>query len=746
MPAAILLAALLGTVHGLHSDPVPLRGYTCKQSAQELARSSDCSLCPFGFYCSDKDALSRHKCGSVDVYCPVGNVLPTPVSVGYYTTGGDEETRGAQEQCEAGFYCVGGVKRICPKGFFCPDPGMAAPIECGNSTVFCEEGALTPTRVHTGYFSVGGTNTTRHGQEIASKGFWASNGIVKACAEGHYGDEEGLSDDSCSGTCRGGWYCPEASISSMQIACGGEDRFCPPGSARPEQVQVGYYTSTEEEPCRPGTYRAPYPDDDAEVSPISTSRLQGKCLPCPDGTFNHFNGDGPCFKCGPKAKSTPDRATCECYQSATERMMFKLYFHPGQSKCMNMTILPPDDFYPPGSQFTKTEEIPCEKGHFCVDGTRSGRYGDRDMETDVDCSGRCMEGHWCGEGEASTSPTENKCGSGPHPENMFCPKESSTPTYVSAGYYTDESEPADTKSTQLLCEPGFYCENGLRHPCESGYYGQTPGASEKSCDGSCNSGYYCEPGSISPHQFPCGNSSVFCPEGSKLPSTVEDGYYSATENEVLVADYYAGPNATQQVQLECEIGFYCKGGVKYNCPAGTFGVMTGAQDESDCEPCQAGYYCPSHPGPPTKSETQVPCGDAFLFCPEGSSEPLNVEMGHYSITESAESKESMDSSHLRTAQVLCEPGFYCENGIKRPCPRGTYGRSPGLHTDICSELCPPAYFCPENSVYPLPCSPGAYSTGGAKECTSCEIPLTVPVEVVNSLCRNDRSCCLDVFD
>ena len=33
-----------------------------------------------------------------------------------------------------------------------------------------------------------------------------------------------------------GWHCPPASVDSRQIACGGEDRFCPQGSGTPQQV------------------------------------------------------------------------------------------------------------------------------------------------------------------------------------------------------------------------------------------------------------------------------------------------------------------------------------------------------------------------------------------------------------------------------------------------------------------------------------------------------------------------------
>ena len=39
-------------------------------------------------------------------------------------------------------------------------------------------------------------------------------------------------------------------------------------------------------------------------------------------------------------------------------------------------------------------------------------------------------------------------------------------------------------------------------------------------------GYYCPPASISSKQFPCGATGVYCPEGSDVPITVDDGYYT----------------------------------------------------------------------------------------------------------------------------------------------------------------------------------------------------------------------------
>ena len=47
----------------------------------------------------------------------------------------------------------------------------------------------------------------------------------------------------------------------------------------------------------------------------------------------------------------------------------------------------------------------------------------------------------------------------------------------------------ETRYTQTLCEPGFYCSNGVKTPCPAGRYGATFGLSESFCTGSCAAGY-----------------------------------------------------------------------------------------------------------------------------------------------------------------------------------------------------------------------------------------------------------------
>ncbi len=495
----------------------------------------------------------------------------------------------------------------------------------------------------------------------------------------------------------------------------------------------------------PGRYRTES-NVDVSVSAIATSRDSGKCVPCPEGTFKHVPGDdiSLCRKCGPKAKSTGQKITCDCFQSATEKHSKELYFDVLTLSCVDITGIgkPPDEHYPAQSQLTKSDESICEPGYFCYKGVSykcpAGRYGDKHSETSNDCSGPCQEGHWCG--EASTKATQNPCG-GP---NLYCPQQSAAPKYVSKGFYLDEGEPNDKKTAQRLCPRGSYCPgDGRRHLCPVGMYGSQSGLSTDDCNGHCEAGYFCPRGSVSSRQTPCGNSTVYCPQGSGLPVLVEKGYYSASSTGIINE---AGPNSTHDMQLKCELGYYCIDGIKYSCPGGTFGGFPATNDLSDCKPCLAGFFCPSHPGPLSTRADQSACGESYFYCPFGSTKPLPIEVGHYGIGGELSEENGNDPTRFRTGQEVCPPGFYCQSGLKHKCPAGTFGETEGLVEIHCSGLCPRGFFCPENSVKPLPCSPGSYSTGGAAECTSCEIPLTVSMQLKNSMCSEyERSTIIVIY-
>jgi hypothetical protein len=71
--------------------------------------------CFEGYHCPPGSVSAMAvTCGSVGVFCPMGSAAPTNVTAGYYSVGGAlVTTRWDQMICEAGFYCLAGVKYRC---------------------------------------------------------------------------------------------------------------------------------------------------------------------------------------------------------------------------------------------------------------------------------------------------------------------------------------------------------------------------------------------------------------------------------------------------------------------------------------------------------------------------------------------------------------------------------------------------------------------------------------------------------
>ena len=115
----------------------------------------------------------------------------------------------------------------CDAGYFCPEgSSTATQFPCGGADRFCPTASSTPLLVRTGW----DTDEDRHedirtSEAVCPAGHWCAGGIRHTCAPGIWGGEEGMSSRECSGKCKAGYYCPEASTSPRQVPCGGAGVF-----------------------------------------------------------------------------------------------------------------------------------------------------------------------------------------------------------------------------------------------------------------------------------------------------------------------------------------------------------------------------------------------------------------------------------------------------------------------------------------------------------------------------------------
>ncbi|DAZ95639.1 TPA: hypothetical protein N0F65_002268 [Lagenidium giganteum] len=390
---------------------------------------------------------------------------------------------------------------------------------------------------------------------------------------------------------------------------------------------TGYYTTTF--PFLHGSHSQRHASPQQTKCEPGFYCVQGVRTACPAGSFGNTSG----------------LSTSSC-----SGLCPLGYYCPGGT---NQPVPCPEGTYgaTKGLQDARCTDL-CPIGFYCESATvtpnpcPSGTFGRVRGLTSRDCSANCTmttdRGYYCP--LATTTPTP--CGS----VSVYCPTGSRLPVTVTTGYYTvwqtfassarDDSTVEDgyldggalasinqtTRVAQRICEAGSYCINGVKRLCPPGVYGSQSGLATALCSGACPAGYFCQIGSSDYASSPCLDATLYCRQGSSVPSTVSTGYFTVTGNRNTRID-----------QTICPPGSYCTGGVAYLCPAGTYGDKQGLSTPACSGWCQDGYICPEG----STSVTQSPCpagtySQNGLFCSpclpgywceDGSPDPKQHECG-----------------------------------------------------------------------------------------------------------------------
>lgn len=497
--------------------------------------------------------------------------------------------------------------------------------------------------------------TTRATQKQCPPGTYCRSGVAILCPGGSYGARSALSSSTCDGHCAPGFYCPRGSTSPMQHECGNESYYCPSGSELPMPVSSGYYSAGG---LTDVGYQLDGYDKTYDISghtPASAAwNFENGGITCDANYTLHGDAHAP-------GTSRPELTSSECPGGADGDRLLADMASGAAIQDVGTTVIetllmsiaddpPPTDgvlaagptlvvptipqqpcasFRSPllgpttsisfsrhrscygaaiGDAGTRSTQVRCQPGSFCWYGLRfecpPGYYGSQAGASRFECDGACAAGYYCPWG--STSPTQFACGGAA----LYCPAQSGAPTPVDVGHYSIPVDaPAQLRTNQSICEPGYYCVDGTRFKCPAGRFGYTYGLSSPECSGLCSPGYFCPSASSSPTAVECGlhrGAGVYCPPGSANPLIANEGHYTVGGFERVIG---LPENTTRSVQVPCEAGHYCTGGIKYQCPGGSYGSTRHLSSASCSGVCAPGHFCP----PGSVSQTECRCGDIYLF-------------------------------------------------------------------------------------------------------------------------------------
>ena len=688
--------------------------------------SSACSgECTEGYFCLEgSNSATQNECGAGH-FCEQGSGEATDASVGFYVTGGaTATTHTGQSACTPTYACQGGLRQLCTAGEY-----------SGSQATTC---SACPA----GRYGTGPSGTSD------------CEGL---CNAGRVGRGEDTTAD-CTDACPAGYFCPAGTGDGNLQRCNRPTHYCPRGSSTELPVGTGYFgvldgnsNYDQRSQCQPGEYCAGGLKEACPTGRYSDGPGAAGCAPCPAGVYGA--GGSPSAAC-----TRPCRVGHYCPEGTPNELDCggaALYCPQGSSAPLAVPagsrgtgVVPNQggtEACPAGSGCSNGVATSCDPGFYSEEGASfcppcaAGHFGANPGASSSACDGQCTAGYYCPAG--STSATQNVCG-GP---GVYCPAGSGLALVPTTGYFAAGSVSGNTKHTrEEPCQPGEFCEAGIKQTCPAGQYSSAQGSTGCSdcdggrvggggdvsaqCAGPCPAGFACGIGTAAGGGSACTSASSFCVEGTQFPTTVPPGSFSVQDESgrsVNMAPCTPGYACNGGVRAACAVGEFATGGsgTCTACPAGRYGG--GASPDNTCSgPCTAGFVCPEGSSTPANS----PCGAADTFCPEGSGAPSNVAAGFYGTG---------GGLTTRTGAAPCEPGHACVGGIKTQCAPGRFAPAQAVNCTPCplstwTDGVNPAGACTD-------CAVGFHTLGlGAMAASDC-IPIASPSPSVSATPTNTPS-------
>ncbi len=658
--------------------------------------SSNWDKCSAGYYKASHTVAygstsSCTACGAVNKYSSAGASSCSTVSTGYYTTGGTETTRTSQSKCEAGYYCSGGVKTA-----------------CGAVNKYSSAGASSCSTVSTGYYTTGGTETTRTSQSKCEAGSYCSGGVKTSCGGSltSAAGSDALSD--CYITCSAGYY-----LAGSGTSC--------------SQATSGYYAAG-------GTYN------------YSTS-IQGRNQ-CPNATYG-------------KSASGSNEIS-DCYMTTTAGKYIATAQATSQTECPKGSYCPSTTVYYGNYDTSGGGRVACG----------AGKYNANTGSTSSSACSNITAGCY---GTSATSACPAVCGASQYSEAGASSCTSCKSGYINSG--TSAASHANASSCKITCAAGTWVasanaactdvgdgyyrsgtdtvsqgKTGIRNICSGlgSFYAHSDSGrdSESDCYGTTTAGKYIN-GQYS-------STQETCPAGKYCPATkVYYGSYawqgggmyycggsltSAAGSDALSdcyivcgAGYYLAGSGTSCTQATS--GYYAAGGTYYyntstqglsTCPSGYGSSSAGASSSSNCYlTTTAGKYIAT-----AKSSTQSDC-TVGNYCPATNVSYGNSGYSGGGLTSCGGNLTSAAKAEKKTdCYITCSAGYYLA-GSGTSCSQATSGYYAAGGTYNYSA-----------STQGLSDCPGAYakSASGSNEISDCYVTTTAGKYIATSKATSQTEC------
>ena len=211
--------------------------YTC--SGGTACPKLNSVTCSAGYYLP-ANATSCSACGGNNYYCPGGTFNVSSSAQGRNTV-------------SSGYYSTGGTSTT-----------RTGQSQCGGNNYYCSGGVRNT--VSSGYYSTGGTSTTRTGQSQCTGATYCSSGVQYSCPSGYTanttagktaasacqisvagGKYVGTANSATLSTCAAGTYKAAHTVNygstSSCSACTGRTKYSGAGASACSTVTTGYYTT-----------------------------------------------------------------------------------------------------------------------------------------------------------------------------------------------------------------------------------------------------------------------------------------------------------------------------------------------------------------------------------------------------------------------------------------------------------------------------------------------------------------------